>query len=130
MVLEIGVAGPGPEDAFFPHVSGIRFAYNSRRPAGARVSLESIRVGGEPLDPSRTYTLTTNAAVAMFLVDMLGVPLSNVMPVAGVFEYTALLDQVERMGGVVDPRAEGRVRDLAPVRGRPSATGRVAELPR
>lgn len=123
-VLEIGVAGPGPEDAFFPHVSGIRFAYNSNRPAGARVSLESIRVGGEPLDPVRTYTLTTDTAVAMFLVEMLGVPLTSVTLIPGVFEYTALLDQVARMGGVVDPRAEGRVRDLAPVHGRPSARGR------
>ncbi|MBK8594591.1 MAG: 5'-nucleotidase C-terminal domain-containing protein [Holophagales bacterium] len=120
-VLEIGVAGPGPGDAFFPHVSGIRFAYNSRQPAGARVSLESIRIGGEPLDPTRTYTLTTNAAVAMFLVDMLGVPLSNVTPLPDAFEYTALLAAVEGMGGVVDPRADGRVRDLVPACG-PAAT--------
>ena len=129
-VLEIGVAGAGPEDAFFPHVSGIRFAYNSNRPAGSRVALESIRVGGEPLDPGRTYTMTTNAAVAMFLVDVLDVPLANVTPIPDAFEYTALLDQVERIGGAVDPRAEGRVRDLASVRGRPSAEGRVSESPR
>ena len=64
---------------------------------------------------------STNAAVASFLVDLLGVPLANVTPIPGAFEYTALLDQVERMGGVVDPRAEGRVRDLAPVHGHPSA---------
>ncbi|MFN7989565.1 MAG: 5'-nucleotidase C-terminal domain-containing protein [Thermoanaerobaculia bacterium] len=120
-VLEIGVAGPGPEDAFFPHVSGLRFAYDSRRAPGERVSFESIRVGGEPLDPERTYTLTTNAAVASFLVDLLGVPLSNVTPIPGAFEYTALLETVERMGGVVDPRADGRVRDVAPVRGHPSS---------
>jgi 5'-nucleotidase len=121
MVLEIGVAGPGPEDAFFPHVSGIRFAYDSRKAPLERVSLESIRIGGEPLDPGRTYTLTTNSAVAMFLVDMLGVPLSNLAPIPGVFEYTALLGQVEGMGGIVNPRAEGRVRDLAPVHGHPAA---------
>ena len=121
MVLEIGVAGPGPEDAFFPHVSGVRFAYDSRKTPLERVSLQSIRIGGEPLDPGRTYTLTTNAAVAMFLVDMLGVPLSNVAPIPGAFEYTALLDQVEGMGGIVNPRAEGRVRDLAPVHGHPAA---------
>ncbi len=127
MVLEIGVAGPGPEDAFFPHVSGIRFAYDSRRTPGGRVSLESIRIGGEPLDPGRSYTLTTNAAVATFLVDVLGVPLSNVAPVSGAFEYTALLAQVEGMGGIVNPRSEGRVRDLAPVHGRP-AGGRLSGL--
>ncbi len=126
MVLEIGVAGQGPESAFFPHVSGIRFAYNSRQPAGARVSLESIRIGGEPLDPSRTYTLTTNAAVAMFLTEMLGVPLTNVTPVPDAFEFTALLAQVEGMGGVVDPRAEGRVRDLVPACGLPSSAGRLS----
>lgn len=120
-VLEIGVAGPGPEDAFFPHVSGLRFAYDSRRAPGERVSYESIRVGGEPLDPQKNYTLTTNAAVASFLVDLLGVPLSNVTPIPGAFEYTALLETVERMGGVVDPRADGRVRDVAPVRGHPSS---------
>ena len=125
MVLEIGVAGPGPEDAFFPHVSGIRFAYDSRKTPLERVSLESIRIGGEPLDPGRTYTLTTNAAVAMFLVDMLGVPLSNLAPIPGAFEYTALLGQVEGMGGIVNPRAEGRVRDLAPVHGHPAA-GRLS----
>jgi len=129
MVLEIGVAGPGPEDAFFPHVSGIRFAYDSRKTPLERVSLESIRVGGEPLDPGRTYTLTTNAAVAMFLVDMLGVPLSNLAPIPGAFEYTALLGQVEGMGGIVNPRAEGRVRDIAPVHGHPAA-GRLSGLSR
>ncbi|MBK6405356.1 MAG: 5'-nucleotidase C-terminal domain-containing protein [Holophagales bacterium] len=129
MVLEIGVAGPGPEDAFFPHVSGIRFAYDSRKTPMERVSLESIRVGGEPLDPARTYTLTTDTAVAMFLVDMLGVPLSNVAPIPGVFEYTALLAQVEGMGGIVNPRADGRVRDLAPVHGRPGI-GRLSGLSR
>ncbi|MBK9375689.1 MAG: 5'-nucleotidase C-terminal domain-containing protein [Holophagales bacterium] len=129
MVLEIGVAGAGPEGAFFPHVSGIRFAYDSRRTPGERVSFQSIRVGDEALDPSRTYTLTTNAAVAMFLVDMLGVPLSNVAPIPGVFEYTALLGQVEGMGGIVNPRADGRVRDLAPVHGRPGI-GRLSGLSR
>ncbi len=65
----------------------------------------------------------------MFLVDMLGVPLSNVAPVPGVFEYTALLGQVEGMGGFVNPRAEGRVRDLAPVHGHPAA-GRLSGLSR
>lgn len=123
-VLEIGVAGPGPEDAFFPHVSGIRFAYDSRRAPGERVAFESIRVGGEPLDPEKTYTLTTNVAVASFLGLLLGdlgvAPPSGVTPIPGAFEYTALLDQVEQMGGVVDPRAEGRIRDLAPVHGHPS----------
>ena len=124
MVLEIGVAGPGPEDAFFPHVSGLRFAYDSRQAPGERVDLPSLRVGGAPLDPERTYTLTTNSAVAGFLAGVLGVPLANVTPVPDAFEYTALLAAVERMGGVVDVRPDGRIRDLAPAHGGPSSRGR------
>jgi 5'-nucleotidase len=119
-ILEIGVAGPGPEDAFFPHVSGIRFAYDSSRPPFERVDLSTVRVGGAPLDPSATYTLTVNEVVAYFL-GTLGVPLEDVTPLDGVFEYTALLGHVEGMGGVVDTRSEGRIRNLAARRMSPAA---------
>ena len=123
-VLEIGVAGAGPADPFFPHVSGLRFAFDSSRAPGERVSLESVRVDGQPLDPERTYTLTTNAAVASFLVDRLGIPLENVTPLPGAFEYTALLEHVERMGWFIDARADGRVKDVATGHGRPSVPWR------
>jgi hypothetical protein len=109
--LEIGVAGPGPEDAFFPHVSGIRFDYDSSKAPGERVLVPTVRVGGAPLDPSRSYTFTMNEIAAYFLT-MLGVALDDVTP-AEAFEYTALLGHVEGMAGVVDARSEGRIRDVA-----------------
>lgn len=122
MTLEIGVAGPGPEDAFFPHVSGLRFAYDSARPPLERVDLTSVRVGGEPLDPARSYTLTLNEVVAYFL-GSLGVPLEDAAPLDA-FEYTALLAHVEAMNGVVDVRSEGRIRDLASRRSAPASRSR------
>lgn len=117
-ILEIGVAGPGPEDAFFPHVSGLRFAYDSARPPFARVDPASVRVGSEPLDPSRFYTLTLNEAIAFFL-GSLGVALEDVAPLDA-FEYTALLAHVEAMNGIVDVRSEGRIRDRTARRATPA----------
>src|SRR5262249_43850164 len=47
-----GVAGR------FPHVSGIRFVFDPRRPKGSRVL--DVTVGGKPLDPAATYKIATN----------------------------------------------------------------------
>ncbi|KAA0253018.1 MAG: bifunctional metallophosphatase/5'-nucleotidase [Acidobacteria bacterium] len=111
--LEIALAGPGPTDPFFPQVSGLSFAYNSSRAPGARLLLPSLRVDGAPLEPMKRYTVTANAALVSFL-PLLGVSVEAVAPIPDAFEYTALLRHVLRLGGVVDPRSEGRVRDQAP----------------
>lgn len=46
------------EDGRFPQVSGIRYSFDARRPAGAR--LVEITAAGQPLDDGRVYTLATN----------------------------------------------------------------------
>jgi len=46
------------EDGRFPQVSGIRYRFDGRLPAGAR--LVDISVAGEPLDDARIYSLATN----------------------------------------------------------------------
>mgnify|MGYP001137505608 CR=1 FL=1 len=127
--LEIGVSGPGPEDAFFPHVSGLRFDYDSSRPPFDRVDLASIRVGDAPLDPDGRYTFTMNEVVAFFL-GSLDVFVEDVEPLGDAFEYTALLGHVEGMGGVVDARSEGRIRDVARPRVTPGRYRRGAGIPR
>ena len=43
-------------------VSGIRVTYDLKKPAGERVV--NAEVGGEPLDPGKTYTLVTNDFLA------------------------------------------------------------------
>ncbi len=61
-ILEHGVARSGPgEDAEpgrFPQVSGLRFEYDTTKPAGSRVV--SVTVGGAPLDEAKTYTVATS----------------------------------------------------------------------
>ena len=61
-ILEHGVARSGPgedsEPGRFPQVSGLKFSYDPRKPAGSRVV--SLTVGGQPVDDSKIYTLATS----------------------------------------------------------------------
>jgi 5'-nucleotidase len=59
-VLEHGVArsAEDSEPGRFPQVSGISFTYDISKPAGSRVS--EIKIGGQPLNESKTYTLATS----------------------------------------------------------------------
>lgn len=61
--LEHGVARAReePEAGRFPQVSGVRFSFDARRPAGSR--LTSVEVGGRPLDDKKTYTLALSEFV-------------------------------------------------------------------
>jgi 5'-nucleotidase len=61
-ILEHSVArsGVGEDDqpGRFPQVSGLCFKFDTRKPAGSRVS--DVCVGGEPLDLNKTYTIATS----------------------------------------------------------------------
>ncbi len=46
----------------FLQAAGVEATYDSRRPAGER--LIDVRVGGEPLDPQASYTVTSSAFMA------------------------------------------------------------------
>jgi 2',3'-cyclic-nucleotide 2'-phosphodiesterase (5'-nucleotidase family) len=56
--LENGVSQVEQLGGRFPHVSGLRFAFNPSRPAGSRV--QEIRVGDAPLNEETIYTVATN----------------------------------------------------------------------
>jgi 5'-nucleotidase len=47
----------------FPQVSGLRFTFDARRPAGSR--LTEVTVGNQPLDDRKTYTLATTTFMAV-----------------------------------------------------------------
>jgi 2',3'-cyclic-nucleotide 2'-phosphodiesterase (5'-nucleotidase family) len=52
------------EAGLFPQVSGVRFTYDGRRPAGARVTSITIDAdNGAPLDDKKIYTLAANTYV-------------------------------------------------------------------
>ena len=63
--LEHGVArsAEDAEPGRFPQVSGIRFTFDARRPAGSRIV--DLSVNGKPLDEKKTYTLATSDYVAL-----------------------------------------------------------------
>lgn len=60
-VLETGVGAWPAQEGRFLQVSGLRFAFDPRRPPGARVDPASVRVGGVALDPARRYSAVTKA---------------------------------------------------------------------
>lgn len=61
-ILEHGIARSGPgedsEPGRFPQVSGVRFEYDTSKPAGSRIV--SVTIGGTPLDEAKTYTIATS----------------------------------------------------------------------
>jgi 5'-nucleotidase len=42
-------------------VAGVTYAYDLRRPAGSRVDPKTIRIQGQPLDPTRPYRVVVNS---------------------------------------------------------------------
>jgi len=64
-VLEHGVArsAEDAEPGRFPQVSGIRFTFDGRRPAGSRII--DLSINGRPLDEKKIYTLATSDYVGI-----------------------------------------------------------------
>jgi len=64
-VLEHGVArsAEDAEPGRFPQVSGIRYTFDARRPAGSRIV--DVSINGKPLDLNRNYTLAATDYVAI-----------------------------------------------------------------
>lgn len=106
--LELSASTIGTGNGRFLQVSGLTFRLDPTRAVGARVS--DVRVGGEPLDLARSYTVGLNSFLAgggdgysMFtdakvLVDANAGPLLS----------TSVIEAVEQVGTIV-PRVEGRI---------------------
>ncbi|MBO8163805.1 MAG: 5'-nucleotidase C-terminal domain-containing protein [Brevibacillus sp.] len=60
--LENGVSQVEEGAGRFPQISGMSFVYNPDNPVGERVV--EVKVGGEPLDPNKTYKVATNDFLA------------------------------------------------------------------
>ncbi len=109
--LEHGVATIAEEQEAgrFPQVSGLRFAYDARRPAGSR--LTAVSVGGQPLDDSKTYTLAINSFVlgggdgyAMFRAAHI-----LVKPEEGPVEPAVVIAALAAAGEIA-PETDGRIK--------------------
>lgn len=60
--LEHGVKDFPATAGQFPHVSGMKYAFNASMPAGERVT--SLLIGDEPVDLNKTYKMVTNDFIA------------------------------------------------------------------
>jgi 5'-nucleotidase len=114
--LEHGVSrtAPGAEPGQFPQVSGMTFSFDASKPTGSRVS--NVTVNRRPLDPNRTYTLTTTTFVAldggdgyaMFKGARVVLP-----PERAPLDSDVLTTEIRR-ARTVAPKVEGRIKRLDP----------------
>ena len=123
--LEIGVSELEVTQDFVIQVSGMEYAYDAGKPAGERVNLASIRIHGRPLDPARSYTITTNSGI-IGLLSVLGVTIGNVQ-IRPDLEYNVLRDHLHELR-VVRPCTEHRIVDtgVRPFAHRPSGEAGIA----
>ena len=106
--LEEGVSQVEDRAGRFPHVSGMRFTFDAKRPKGARV-LE-VMVGGAPLDAGARYRVATNDY--MFEGGDGYATLTKgkaiVEKSAGMLMATVVMDYIAQRGEVA-PMVEGRI---------------------
>ena len=106
--LENGVSQVEDGAGRFPQVSGMTFSYDASAPAGSRIV--EILVGGEPLDPSRTYKLATNSYIfgGGDGYEALSRGKALIDPAAGTLAAGMVMDYVAAKGEVA-PAVEGRI---------------------
>jgi 5'-nucleotidase len=128
--LEHGVSRSGPpgsEPGRFPQVSGLRYSFDTTLLPGARV--KDVTVGGQPLDPKKSYTLVTTKYVAdggdqyAMLKDARRLPLGKLID-------SEVLRQAIASAKTIAPRKDGRVRRLdAPAAEQPCKPAAAAAAP-
>lgn len=114
-ILEHGVARSGPgedsEPGRFPQVSGLKFEFDVRRPAGSRVT--SITIANAPIDPAKKYSIATSD----FLVSRGGDGYTMfkegkiVNDAAAAPKDSEVFEQAIRSApeGMINPKLEGRI---------------------
>jgi 2',3'-cyclic-nucleotide 2'-phosphodiesterase (5'-nucleotidase family) len=106
--LENGVSQWQQVGGRFPQVSNIAFTFNPERPVGSRVL--DVRVGGQPLNESATYTLATNDFMQRGGDGYSTLASAQVLisPAGGPLMATAVIEAVQR-ARTINPRVEGRI---------------------
>ena len=108
--LEHGVATAAEEvqPGRFPQVSGLRYAFDTSRKPGTR--LTSVTLNGKPLDDRQTYTLATTAYLAVERgdgYDMLGSTFLS-RPEQAPIESDILLRAITSVRAIA-PKKDGRI---------------------
>lgn len=90
----------------YVQVSGLSFTYDSCMPLNQKIS--SVMIGDQPINPSATYSVTTNSGL-LNLLGMAGLEPGNPQPV-GITEYEAVRDYIME-NSPVSYMVEGRIQD-------------------
>jgi 5'-nucleotidase/UDP-sugar diphosphatase len=106
--LEEGVSAVEDMAGRFPHVSGLRFVFDARRPKLGRVL--DVTIGGKPLDPGATYRIATNEYMMAggdgYAALTKGKPIIDAS--GGALMATVVMDYIAAKG-TVSPAVEGRI---------------------
>ena len=106
--LEEGVSSVEDVAGRFPHVSGMTFSFDPKRPKGSRVL--QVQVGGKPLDPAAIYRLATNEYMMAggdgYASLTKGKPVIDAS--GGPLMATVVMDYIAAKG-TVSPAVEGRI---------------------
>ena len=95
----------------FPQISGMNVEVDLAKPPGERV--KSVTVGGEPLDPARTYTVATNDYMASGgdgYKSFVGA--KNLIDAAGAQLMASQVIDYVAAKKTVSPKVEGRIKTM------------------
>lgn len=107
---------------YFPQVSGLRFQYDSTAGFGRKILLDTVEVGGLPIDPGALYSFTATEQVWGALASLLHIPTENVTILA-TYAFDAVRSHVSSRHNLVFTTS-GRIRDISVTpRGKPGGTG-------
>ncbi len=109
--IENGVSQVEKGSGRFPQVSGMSYVYDPSAPPGSRVT--EIMIGGEPLDPNKTYKLATNNYILAGGdgYSALGGGRVLVDEANGNLMANDVMNYIEAMGGV-SAKVEGRIKTV------------------
>ena len=87
----------------------MEYIYDSKLPPEERLIF--AKVGNNVIDPTATYTVTANEFVPLIL-NMLGIPFTNLQVIAGQTEFQTLAEYVVAQGGLIYPKTLGRITNV------------------
>ncbi len=107
--LAFGVSNIEATDEYVINVSGMEYLYDSNLPPEERLIF--AKVGSNVIDPTATYSVTANEFVPMIL-NMLGIPFTDLQVIAGQTEFQTLTEYVVAQGGMIYPKTLGRITNV------------------
>ena len=91
MGIEMGLAQLDVIDDYLVQSVGLQYTYDMSKPPYSRCT--GATVNGEPIDPERLYSVTSNEFLAK-MMQTLGMPLVDLNIMSGVSEYQVVVDYI------------------------------------